>query len=816
MTELAQQLASELAVRPAQIEAAIRLMDDGASVPFIARYRKEATDGLDDAQLRKLEARLTYLRDLNERRSRVIESIRSQDRLTPDLLSRLNAAESKTALEDLYLPYRPKKTSKASQAREAGFAPLVQRLLSEAVEPVSVLEGFSHDNYADQASQLEAMQHLIIDEWATHADLVDVLRTHFAKETVLKSRLAGEDKREVGKKFRDYFEAQEPLHKVASHRLLAMLRGRQENVLTLKVDGDDVPRLAEVFDHFKLSAIEPESRREFLQQTAQLLWLGKLRPHLEHSLLTEKRLAAEAEAIVVFAENLRHLLLSAPAGGRRTLGVDPGLKHGVKLAVVDESGNVLGHSVVYPFAPKNDRVGALAELEKLCREHQVDLVAIGNGTASRETDTLIAELSKQHADLNLTRITVSEAGASVYSASELASQELGELDVSIRGAVSIARRLQDPLAELVKIDPKSIGVGQYQHDVNQTQLARMLDAVVEDAVNAVGVDVNTASVALLARIAGLNSNVAQQIVDYRREHGSFADREQLKNVPRLGARTFEQAAGFLRIANSSQPLDASAVHPEAYPLVEKILAARGLSLVDVMGKDGALAELEPSQFVDEQFGLPTVQDVLQELEKPARDPRPEFKTVQFRDDIQQISDLSEGLILEGVVTNVTNFGAFIDIGVHQDGLVHVSELSNGFVDDPQNVVKPNQIVKVRVIGVDAERKRISLSLRLQPAEKPERAARPPRKLEASSNTNEPRAARPPRRNDRPQGERPQGDRPARPEGSRPPRPERSERAEQSRQARPRDEQAREQKPREEKLGSFGALLQQAGLKKSGG
>lgn len=798
MTELAQQLASELAVRPAQIDAAIRLMDDGASVPFIARYRKEATDGLDDAQLRKLEARLTYLRDLNDRRGRIVESIRSQDRLTPDLLLRLNAAESKTALEDLYLPYRPKKTSKANQAREAGFAALAQRVLTEAVEPASVLDGFSHDNYPDQASQLDAIGQLILEEWATHADLVERLRTHFAQQSVLKSRLAGEEKREVGKKFRDYFEAQEPLHKVASHRLLAMLRGRQENVLTLKVDGDDVPRLAEVFEHFQLSTIEPESRREFLQQTAQLLWLGKLRPHLEHSLLTEKRLAAEAEAIVVFAENLRHLLLSAPAGGRRTLGVDPGLKHGVKLAVVDESGNVLAHSVVYPFAPKNDRDGALAELEKLCREHQVDLVAIGNGTASRETDSLIAELSKQHPDLNLTRITVSEAGASVYSASELASQELAELDVSIRGAVSIARRLQDPLAELVKIDPKSIGVGQYQHDVNQTQLARMLDAVVEDAVNAVGVDVNTASVALLGRIAGLNANVAQQIVDYRREHGSFIDREQLKNVPRLGARTFEQAAGFLRIAQSTQPLDASAVHPEAYPLVEKILAARGVTLAEVMGKEGSFADLDATQFVDTQFGLPTVQDVLQELEKPARDPRPAFKTVQFRDDIQKISDLSEGLILEGVVTNVTNFGAFIDIGVHQDGLVHVSELSNGFVDDPQHVVKPNQIVKVRVIGVDAERKRISLSLRLQPAEKPERSSRPTRKPEASGET---RTARPPRRT-----ERPQGDRPAQPR-----RPERSatERPEKARDDRPRDS-----KPREEKLGSLGALLQQAGLKKS--
>ncbi|MEC7120513.1 MAG: Tex family protein [Pseudomonadota bacterium] len=796
MTELAQQLASELAVRPSQIEAAIRLMDDGASVPFIARYRKEATDGLDDAQLRKLEARLTYLRDLTERRQRIIESIRSQDRLTPDLLARLNAAESKTALEDLYLPYRPKKTSKASLAREAGFAPLAQRILTEAVEPASVLDGFSHDSYPDLDSQLEAIQHVIVDEWATHADLVDVLRQHFGQESVLKSRLAGEEKREVGKKFRDYFEAQEPLHKVASHRLLAMLRGRQENVLGLKVEGDDAPRLAEIFTHFKLTEIEPASRQAFLQETAQLLWLGKLRPHLEHSLLTEKRLAAEAEAIVVFAENLRHLLLSAPAGGRRTLGVDPGLKHGVKLAVVDESGNVLAHSVVYPFAPKNDREGALAELEKLCREHQVDLVAIGNGTASRETDALIAELCKQHGELNLTRITVSEAGASVYSASELASQELPDLDVSVRGAVSIARRLQDPLAELVKIDPKSIGVGQYQHDVNQNNLAKMLDAVVEDAVNAVGVDVNTASVALLARIAGLNSNVAQQIVDYRREHGSFAARTQLMNVPRLGARTFEQAAGFLRIANGEQPLDASAVHPEAYALVEKILSARGVSLSDVLGKPDTLADVDAAQFVDEQFGLPTVQDVIKELEKPGRDPRPEFKTAQFREDIQQISDLTEGLILEGVVTNVTNFGAFIDIGVHQDGLVHVSELSNGFVNDPQKVVKPGQIVKVRVMSVDAERKRISLSLRLQPAERPERTTRPARKPDANA---EPRAARPPRRQDRPQG-----DRPARTERPRTERPQGERRAERS-----------NDKPREEKLGSLGALLQQAGLKKSG-
>ncbi len=805
MTELVQQLADELAVRPAQIEAAIRLMDDGASVPFIARYRKEATDGLDDAQLRQLEARLTYLRDLNERRARVLESIRSQDRLTPELEARINAAGSKTALEDLYLPYRPKKTSKASLAREAGLAPMAERIRLEAIDPAAALDGFSHESYPDLEAQLEGISHIIIDEWATDLALSDLLRTHFSQDAVLKSRLAGEDKREVGKKFRDYFESAEPLTKVASHRLLAMLRGRQENVLTLKVDGADEPRLAEIFSHLHLTTVEPESRREFLQKAAQLLWLGKLRPHLEHSLLTEKRLAAEAEAIVVFAENLRHLLLAAPAGGRRTLGVDPGLKHGVKLAVVDEAGTVLGHSVIYPFAPKNEHAEALVELEKLCREHQVDLVAIGNGTASRESESLIGELCKAHPDLKLTRVTVNEAGASVYSASELASSELPELDVSIRGAVSIARRLQDPLAELVKIDPKSIGVGQYQHDVNQTNLAKMLDAVVEDCVNAVGVDVNTASPALLARIAGLNSNVAQQIVDYRREHGRFDSREQLKNVPRLGTRTFEQAAGFLRILGGTQPLDASAVHPESYPLVEQILSSRGLSITDVLGSAEAVQTIEPQAFVTEQYGLPTVQDVLSELEKPGRDPRPEFKTAQFRDDVQSLADLQDGMILEGIVTNVTNFGAFIDIGVHQDGLVHVSELSNGFVNDPQKVVKPNQIVKVRVMSVDVERKRISLSLRLQPAERPARTERP------AVRTERPRGERPARDGQAPRAPRPEG------QGQRPPRgdrPQGERRADKPRSERPQAER-RTDKLREDKIGSLGALLQQAGLKKSG-
>lgn len=778
MTELVQQLASELAVRPAQVEAAIRLLDDGASVPFIARYRKEATEGLDDAQLRQLEARLGYLRDLNERRQKVIESITSQGKMTEELLSRLNAVDSKTALEDLYLPYRPKKTSKASLAREAGLEPFAMKIWEEAIDPEVALQGFSHENYPEVFNQLDAVQHILVDIWATRLSLHDLLKQGFSASAQLVSRLAGEEKREVGKKFRDYFEASEPLEKVANHRLLAMLRGRQENVLTLKVEGEDEPRLADIYTDLQLNEIEPASRREFLQQTAQLLWQGKLRPHFEHHLLTEKRLAAEADAMTVFAENLRHLLLAAPAGGRCTLGVDPGVRTGVKLAVVNAAGDVLAHSTIYPFAPKNDVDGSLTELERLCREYQVDLVAIGNGTASRETESLVADLCKKHPDLNLTRVSVSEAGASVYSASELASQELPDLDVSIRGAVSIARRLQDPLAELVKIDPKSIGVGQYQHDVNQTGLARTLDAVVEDCVNAVGVDVNTASPALLSRIAGLNKNIAQQIADYRREHGLFNDRQQLKKVPRLGERTFEQAAGFLRIQGGEQGLDASAVHPESYPLVEKILAKLGKTLDQVMGKADVLSAVDPADFVDDKYGLPTVQDVIKELSMPGRDPRPEFRAARFRDDIQTMKDLTENLILEGVVTNVTNFGAFVDIGVHQDGLVHISELSGQFVSDPQKVVKPGQIVQVRVISVDIERKRISLSLKLSA----EKTARAPR--DENSKNNKPKQYA------------------------------KSEKQQVRSSDRPRADKGRSEKPVEQKIGGLGALLLQAGVKKT--
>ena len=599
---------------------------------------------------------------------------------------------------------------------------------------------------------------------------------------MLKSLVASDEKKEVGKKFRDYFDFSESLNKVPSHRLLAMLRGRQENVLGLKVDGEDEAPLARIENEYNLDAVQPQARQDYLKQTAKLFWLGKVRPTIEHSLLTEKRLAAEAEAMQVFAENLRHLLLSAPAGARTTLGVDPGIRTGVKLAVVNESGDVLAHSTIYPFAPKDDKAGSLTELARLCREFNVDLIAIGNGTASRETEALVAEMMAANSDLKLTRVSVSEAGASVYSASELASQELPELDVSIRGAVSIARRLQDPLAELVKIDPKSIGVGQYQHDVNQTGLAKTLEAVVEDCVNSVGVDVNTASAAILGYIAGLNKSIAQQIVDFRKENGRFDNRQALKKVPRLGERTFEQAAGFLRIQNGSEPLDASAVHPESYALVSKIVEAKATTVKDIIGNTEIIRQVNAEEFVDDQFGLPTIQDVLSELEKPGRDPRPEFRTAKFRDDITEVSQLSEGMQLEGVVTNVTNFGAFVDVGVHQDGLVHISELANEFVSDPHKVVKPGQIVQVRVLTVDVERNRVNLSMRPEGAA----AAKAPR--QPRRDQNEQRTER------KPQGKRPQQ---ARPQGDR-----------------PQGKKPQAAKPQDNKIGGLGALLLQAGIKGS--
>ncbi|ENV81018.1 MULTISPECIES: Tex family protein [Acinetobacter] len=783
MTDLVQQLASELAVRPNQVEAAIRLIDEGASVPFIARYRKEVTQGLDDTQLRQLDTRLAYLRDLYERREKVIESLKEQDKLSEDLLARVNAAETKNALEEIYAPYRPKRTSKSFKAKEAGLGPVAEKIRNENVEPVEALSGFSHEDYPDVESQLDAVQHIIIDEWAQNIALTTALKALFAKTAILKSAVASDEKKEVGKKFRDYFEFSENLNKVPSHRLLAMLRGRQENVLGLKVDGEDEAPLAQIETEYSLEQIQPQARQDFLKQTAKLFWLGKIRPQIEHSLLTEKRLAAEAEAMEVFAENLRHLLLSAPAGGRTTLGVDPGIRTGVKLAVVSDAGDVLAHSTIYPFAPKEDKEGSITELARLCREYNVDLIAIGNGTASRETEAVVAEMMTANPDLKLTRVSVSEAGASVYSASELAAAELPELDVSIRGAVSIARRLQDPLAELVKIDPKSIGVGQYQHDVNQTGLAKTLDAVVEDCVNAVGVDVNTASSAILGYIAGLNKAIAQQIVEYRKENGRFENRQALKKVPRLGERTFEQAAGFLRIQNGSEPLDASAVHPESYGLVERIVEAKATTVKDIIGNSEIIRQVKADEFVDDQFGLPTVQDVLAELEKPGRDPRPEFRTAKFREDITEVAQLTEGMQLEGVVTNVTNFGAFVDVGVHQDGLVHISELANEFVSDPHKVVKPGQIVQVRVLTVDAERNRVNLSMRPEGSQPPVKVQRPPRRDQQEQ-----------REERKPQAKRPQA-------------------ARQNDQAK-KPQRPKQDKPQDNKIGGFGALLLQAGIKGS--
>ena len=785
MTDLVQQLANEIAVRPNQVEAAIRLIDEGASVPFIARYRKEVTQGLDDIQLRQLDTRLIYLRDLYERREKVIESLKEQEKLSDDLLARVNAAETKNALEEIYAPYRPKRTSKSFKAREAGLGVIAEKIIVDQMDPAEALAGFSHEDYPDVESQLDAIQHILIDDWAQNIALTTELKQIFAKTAALKSAVASEDKKEVGKKFRDYFEFSENLNKVPSHRLLAMLRGRQENVLGLKVDGEDDAPLARIETEYNLEQIQPQSRQDYLKQTAKLFWLGKIRPQIEHSLLTDKRLAAEAEAMNVFAENLRHLLLSAPAGGRTTLGVDPGIRTGVKLAVVSDAGDVLAHSTIYPFAPKEDKAGSIAELARLCREFHVELIAIGNGTASRETEAVVAEMMAANSDLPLTRITVSEAGASVYSASELASQELPELDVSIRGAVSIARLLQGPLAELVKIDPKSIGAGQYQHDVNQTGLAKTLEAVVEDCVNSVGVDVNTASPAILAYIAGLNKSIAQQIFEYRKEHGRFDSRQALKKVPRLGERTFEQSAGFLRVQNGSEPLDASAVHPESYGLVEKIVAAKATTVKDIIGNSEIIRQVKADEFVDDKFGLPTIQDILAELEKPARDPRPEFRAAKFREDITEVAQLTEGMQLEGVVTNVTNFGAFVDVGVHQDGLVHISELANEFVADPHKVVKPGQIVQVRVLQVDAERKRVNLSMRAEGAA-PAKAARPPQRPAQE-------------RVERTERKSSQEQRPPRKEGE---------------VKRPQQNKPKSEKPQEQKIGGLGALLLQAGVKGS--
>ena len=748
LPSIEQRLAQELAAKPAQVAAAIALMDEGATVPFIARYRKEATGGLDDTQLRLLEERLSYLRELEDRRKTIVASIEEQGKMTPELLKAIMLAEDKTRLEDLYLPYKPKRRTKAQIALEAGLEPLANDLLNNPkldpeteaaryLKDAFQVDGTDNPGVADTKAALEGARQILMERFAEDAALVQSLREYLQDHGVVESKvIAG--KEQEGEKFADYFDYSEPIKAIPSHRALALFRGRREQMLMVnlrldteeekpKWDSPHNPCENRIANHFKIKN-EGRPADAWLADTVRWTWRIKCSLHLESELMTALRERSETEAINVFARNLKALLLAAPAGPRVTIGLDPGMRTGVKVAVVDATGKVVDTEVIYPHQPKNDWAGSLHALAKLAEKHNATLISIGNGTASRETDKLAQELIKAKPELKLTKIVVSEAGASVYSASEYASKELPGMDVSLRGAVSIARRLQDPLAELVKIDPKSIGVGQYQHDVMQTQLAKSLVAVVEDCVNAVGVDVNTASAPLLARVSGLSSTVAEGIVAYRDSKGAFKSRADLKSVPRLGDKTYEQAAGFLRIMNGDDPLDASAVHPESYPLVEKILKDIKKGVKEVIGDASLLKSLSPEKYADGQFGLPTVTDIIKELEKPGRDPRPEFTTATFKDGVEKISDLKTDMILEGVVTNVAAFGAFVDIGVHQDGLVHISALSNTFVKDPHSVVKAGQVVKVKVLEVDEKRKRIALTMRLSD-EAPKESAKAAAKTE---------------------------------------------------------------------------------------
>ncbi|MBB4143014.1 Tex family protein [Rhizobium rhizoryzae] len=713
---LAATIAAEINARPDQAVAAIGLLDEGATVPFIARYRKEVTGGLDDTQLRTLAERLVYLRELEARRTSIVESINSQGKMTDELAVKLARAVTKAELEDLYLPYKPKRRTKAEIAREKGLGPLADAIwANRAADPSKLAEAYLSPEVADVKTALDGARDIVAETITENADLLGRLRQHMRDNATLRAKVV-DGKQEAGAKFSDYFDHSERWATTPGHRALAMLRGWNEEFLTLTIDVDQddpspiKPTHRMIAGAFQIGEKGPADR--WLMDVAGWTWRVKLSMSLSLDLMRELRERSEEEAIRVFARNLKDLLLAAPAGSRATMGLDPGIRTGVKVAVVDGTGKLVETTTVYPFPPKNDLRGTQAELASLIRKHKVDLIAIGNGTGSRETEKLVADmLAALPAGPKPTKVIVSEAGASVYSASELAAAEFPNLDVSLRGAVSIARRLQDPLAELVKIEPKSIGVGQYQHDVDQGKLSRSLDAVVEDAVNAVGVDLNTASSPLLARVAGLTRTIADAIVVHRDQNGPFASRKELLKVARLGARTFEQCAGFLRIPNGKEPLDASAVHPEAYGVAKKIVAACGRDLRDLMGDSAALKRLDPKQFVDDQFGLPTVKDILAELEKPGRDPRPSFKTATFAEGVNEISDLKVGMLLEGTVTNVAAFGAFVDIGVHQDGLVHVSQLADRFVKDPHEVVKAGDVVKVRVVEVDAKRKRIGLTMR---------------------------------------------------------------------------------------------------------
>lgn len=737
--KIAQAIATELNIKVRQVVAAVELLDDGATVPFISRYRKEVTENLDDTQLRTLEERLAYLRELEDRRSTILASIEEQGKLTDELRLAIEASATKQTLEDLYLPYKPKRRTKAQIAREAGLEPLADALLQdptldpqvEALRFIRVeaaTEAKEATNIADAKAALDGAKDILSERFSEIAELLSTLRDRLYREGFLVSAVIKGQEGAEDEKFRDYYEYRESLNTVPSHRALALFRGRTLGILSLQLNlGEELEALSPhpcVMMIAKYVGISDQGRAadSWLMSVCYWAWRVKIHVHITSDLLIQLRESAESEAIKIFGRNLHDLLLAAPAGPKAVLGLDPGLRTGCKLAVVDATGKLLDTATIYPHAPRNDWEGSLAVLGRLVVQHQVNLISIGNGTASRETDKLAGELIKRintiAPTIKLTKVVVSEAGASVYSASAFAAAEFPDLDVSIRGAVSIARRIQDPLAELVKIDPKAIGVGQYQHDVNQRALAKALDATVEDCVNAVGVDVNTASSALLARVSGLNATLARNIVEYRDAHGAFPNRDTIRKIPRMGAKTFEQAAGFLRVSGGDNPLDFSAVHPEAYPVVERILSHLGKGIMEVMGESGLLRSVPAESFVDDQFGLPTVRDILSELEKPGRDPRPEFKMAIFQEGVEKLTDLQPDMILEGVVTNVAAFGAFVDIGVHQDGLVHVSALSHRFVKDPHEVVKPGQIVKVKVLEVDPKRQRIALTMRLDDASEP--------------------------------------------------------------------------------------------------
>lgn len=712
-----QKIATELSININQVTAAVALLDEGATVPFISRYRKEATNGLDDTQLRQLEERLIYLREFNELRDRILKAMEEKGQLTDDLRKQFLEAETKARLDDLYLPFKPKRVTKAQIARDAGLEGLADALLSTPTlvpleEAVKYLN--PEKEIIDANKALEGARYILIERFSENADLMQLLRDYMWRHGALTSQ-AQKGKEEAGAKFKDYFQYQEPLSKVPSHRALAIFRGQQDDFLNYQIkflqEQDEAHCIGQIAEAFNVSR-SGRAADEWLWQVVELTWQARVKSKIEADLTMQLREQAEEAAITVFRDNLKNLLMAPPAGRKNTLGLDPGIRTGVKVVVIDDTGKLVSHTVVFPHAPRNDWSGSIQQLTALCKAYNVDLVSIGNGTGSRETERLVADIMKATPDLNLIPVLVSEAGASIYSASELAAQEFPDLDVSYRGAVSIARRLQDPLAELVKIDPKSIGVGQYQHDVNALKLSRSLNAVLEDCVNAVGVDINTASVPLLKSIAGLNESVAKNIVKYREEHGRFKDRESIKKVPRLGDKAFQQSIGFLRIVDGENPLDASSVHPESYPVIERILQKTGVSLQALIGDASIINALKAKDFVSETAGEMTVNDIFAELKKPGRDPRPEFTSVKFKEGVETLADLKIDMLLEGMVTNVANFGAFVDIGVHQDGLVHISQLANAFVSDPNTVVKVGQIVQVKVLEVDVQRKRIQLTMRL--------------------------------------------------------------------------------------------------------